>query len=413
MKKIQFIISLLSICSFVAYPQLKVTPDGKVGIGITETPISKFAAGTTGDVNYTHVFQGGIVNLRVTGLGNSPYSYGDFGTGLYVSQEVSSSRGDYGVKVNAVKPSPTSSGRAIGLVAAAGNATNGYNWGIIGSLAGSNNGTGVLGCIGYSQGYVIPDGQYAGYFVGNVKVTGTINGVVVGNSDIRYKENVEQINSSAKSTVLSTLMRLNPVSYNLKQIHVDPVINSDSLKSSATQKSRQSLYDEKSPMFRKRHFGLVAQDVQEIYPDLVYENDNGYLSINYIELIPLMIQSIKELKAEIDLQASSSVNDFVKDTSGAQASAGKTTTTSGGALRQNEVSPYTQNTEIKFDLPQNAVQASVLIFNMQGTLLMQLAAESRQSVVTINGSALDAGMYYYSLVVDGKEVDTKRMILTK
>ncbi|MDA3880330.1 MAG: T9SS type A sorting domain-containing protein [Prolixibacteraceae bacterium] len=33
--------------------------------------------------------------------------------------------------------------------------------------------------------------------------------------------------------------------------------------------------------------------------------------------------------------------------------------------------------------------------------------------LTINGYALEAGMYLYTLIADGKEVDTKKMILTK
>lgn len=36
-----------------------------------------------------------------------------------------------------------------------------------------------------------------------------------------------------------------------------------------------------------------------------------------------------------------------------------------------------------------------------------------KQTVAINGNSLAAGMYLYSLVIDGKEVDTKRMILTK
>ena len=36
-----------------------------------------------------------------------------------------------------------------------------------------------------------------------------------------------------------------------------------------------------------------------------------------------------------------------------------------------------------------------------------------KQTVTINGNSLEPGMYLYALVIDGKEVDTKRMILTK
>jgi hypothetical protein len=36
-----------------------------------------------------------------------------------------------------------------------------------------------------------------------------------------------------------------------------------------------------------------------------------------------------------------------------------------------------------------------------------------KQTVTINGNSYEPGMYLYALVIDGKEVDTKRMILTK
>ena len=36
-----------------------------------------------------------------------------------------------------------------------------------------------------------------------------------------------------------------------------------------------------------------------------------------------------------------------------------------------------------------------------------------KQTVTINGNSFEPGMYLYALVIDGKEVDTKRMILTK
>lgn len=38
--------------------------------------------------------------------------------------------------------------------------------------------------------------------------------------------------------------------------------------------------------------------------------------------------------------------------------------------------------------------------------------KGKQTVI-LNGNSLEPGMYLYALVVDGKEVDTKRMILTK
>jgi hypothetical protein len=54
-----------------------------------------------------------------------------------------------------------------------------------------------------------------------------------------------------------------------------------------------------------------------------------------------------------------------------------------------------------------------LLFDMQGKMLKKLDAFPGDNDLTIRGSELQAGMYLYSLIADGKEVDTKRMILTK
>jgi hypothetical protein len=45
---------------------------------------------------------------------------------------------------------------------------------------------------------------------------------------------------------------------------------------------------------------VLAQELQKIYPELVSTDDKGILSVNYIGLIPVMLESIKDLKAEID-----------------------------------------------------------------------------------------------------------------
>ena len=44
--------------------------------------------------------------------------------------------------------------------------------------------------------------------------------------------------------------------------------------------------------------GLIAQEVQKIFPELVQTDEKGFLSVNYIGLIPHLIESVKELKDE-------------------------------------------------------------------------------------------------------------------
>ena len=405
MKKIIFI-SLLSFCAFVVFAQLKVTPDGKVGIGIgNQTPISKLAVGALGDLDGIYFFQGEKRAVWIHGLGNMPYSGWRWGCGLYVDQVVSSVHGDFAIAGQAYKTSYTNTGKAIGVLGTAENAKDGCNFGVVGILFSNHEGTGIYGS-DYDENRNINtisvDGKYAGYFEGNVKVTGTVNGTVIAPSDLRFKQNVIDLGSGDRGDreVLNAVTSLNPISYNFKQVYRD-------LPPSDTIQEPQGMFDEKSQVFNKKHYGLIAQDLQNIYPDLVYENDNGYLSINYTELIPLLIQSIKELKEEVDQLSAALVGVRSTTANGIIAESAR------AVLYQNAPNPFTERTEIKFDLPENAKNAFIYIFNMQGALVKQIAISSTQRSILINGSELTAGMYLYSLLVDGKEVDTKKMILTK
>ena len=47
------------------------------------------------------------------------------------------------------------------------------------------------------------------------------------------------------------------------------------------------------------HYGYIAQDVEQVYPHLVMENAEQIKSINYIELIPLLVEKINNLESEI------------------------------------------------------------------------------------------------------------------
>ena len=62
-------------------------------------------------------------------------------------------------------------------------------------------------------------------------------------------------------------------------------------------------WNEKSPGWareRGHDVGVVAQEVQKVVPEIVVERKNGYLGVDYKRLVPLLIESIKELKQEVD-----------------------------------------------------------------------------------------------------------------
>ena len=82
-------------------------------------------------------------------------------------------------------------------------------------------------------------------------------------------------------------------------------------------------------------------------------------------------------------------------------------------LYQNTPNPFKEKTVIRFNLAENVKNAFIYIFDMQGTLQKQIAVTPSMQSIIINGYELSPGMYIYSLIVNGKEIDTKRMILSK
>lgn len=49
-----------------------------------------------------------------------------------------------------------------------------------------------------------------------------------------------------------------------------------------------------------KDLGVIAQDVQEVLPEIVNERDNGYLAVDYVKLIPVLIEEVKRLNKEIE-----------------------------------------------------------------------------------------------------------------
>ena len=62
-------------------------------------------------------------------------------------------------------------------------------------------------------------------------------------------------------------------------------------------------WNEKSPGWaqeRGHDVGVIAQEVQKVLPEIVTERTNGYLGVDYKRIIPLLIESVKELKQEVE-----------------------------------------------------------------------------------------------------------------
>ena len=305
----------------------------------------------------------------------------------------------------------SSSSRSFGVQGIAAGGLSGYLYGVLGSLSTvSSNGAGVFGTILHDTGLWV-NGRYAGYFDGATYVNGTLTASsVVIPSDTRLQENVSVVNDERHdAAALRNLLGLSVVKYSDK---VPAAAGADTVTVAFAANEEKDV----------THYGLVAKELQDAYPELVKEGQDGYLHINYIEMIPLLIQSIQELKAELDeLKVKDDAGSATRRESGFSDSAVITPKSGAGSrvspinavLYQNTPNPFTAQTEIRFSLPTDAPQAFIYIFDMNGRMQKQIPVNASKNSVTINGYELSAGIYLYSLVVGGKEIDTKRMILSK
>ena len=57
---------------------------------------------------------------------------------------------------------------------------------------------------------------------------------------------------------------------------------------------------EKQNIYNGKDYGVIAQEIQKVMPELVNTRDSGYLAVKYDKIVPLLIESIKELKREIE-----------------------------------------------------------------------------------------------------------------
>jgi hypothetical protein len=94
-----------------------------------------------------------------------------------------------------------------------------------------------------------------------------ITGSLYNTSDERLKQNIKEITQDK----MDDLFTLNPIIFNYKNDKTNKI-----------------------------HYGVLAQDVEKVFPELVEDNMSGYKTVNYQELLPLMLAKIKNMQEQID-----------------------------------------------------------------------------------------------------------------
>jgi hypothetical protein len=173
-------------------------------------------------------------------------------------------------------------------------------------------------------------------------------------------------------------------------------------------------------------YGVIAQEIQAVLPELVMADSAGYLAVNYNGLIPILIEAVKLQQLTIKTQEErintiendlvnccniKSTEKMMNQTQGSNNTNNNSTT---ATLYQNVPNPFKIKTTIRYYLPNESNVASMLIFDMQGKLIKTYNINTAgDGNIEINAGELQPGMYMYSLIANGKEVDTKKMILTE
>ncbi len=311
-------ILLILITPFLSIGQIKVFENNHVGIGTDNTvsPFAVFGEGYTHTKSYFYNSSNSVYSYSLYSKQAKSSSYAGYGTAILGLTE--SGRGySCGVRGYSVTSTPSSAGQGFGVFGYATNATSGYNYGVYGLLGGSNYGAAIFGAVP-GRYPISTGGMFAGFFRGNVycedmlgigtkypsyelDVDGDISCEIIycyefiEYSDINLKENISDLNSSVEKIRL-----LQPVEFNYK----DPNLLSDEQQTETQVADTGSVavpvreYDPEK--FSRKQFGFMAQDVEKIFPEIVHNNKEGIKGINYIALIPILVNAIKDQQDEIE-----------------------------------------------------------------------------------------------------------------
>ena len=187
---------------------------------------------------------------------------------------------------------------------------------------------------------------------------------------------------------------------------------------------KEELYPEALPTdvkanLTKKRIGFMAQELMQVFPELVNEPEtkDGFYSVNYIDMIPVLLEAIKEQQYQIESMqkmlsecCSSKNSPTQKSKNSIHNEEDMNNEMQKGKLYDN----IPINTEIKFEIPDNAISAQLMICNLNGVELKSytLTQKGLGSVI-IQGSEFVAGIYLYTLLINNQIVDAKKMVLTK
>jgi hypothetical protein len=222
------------------------------------------------------------------------------------------------------------------------------------------------------------------------------NGLLVG-SDRRFKKDIKPIEGA-----MDKIRRLQGTTYNMR---------TDEFPERAFGEGRQ--------------YGFIAQDLERVIPELTGVNSDGFYAVNYIALIPVLTEAIKEQdktivqQAEVNAAQAETITELrteiaelrsaFNDFKAGQAANG----VEGYRLEQNAPNPFSQNTVIGYAVPAGTTGARINVYDLAGRLVKSFNIADQSGQITINAGDMSNGLYIYDLQVNGRQILERKMTVVK
>lgn len=246
------------------------------------------------------------------------------------------------------------------------------------------------------------DLNVSGAGFGNINISGT--GTSTGGgwvSDMHLKKNVTDL-----SNALARVNMLHPVEFDFRQ--------------------------DEYPQFSfpvGHQIGFIAQEIESVVPEVVSDAKgplSGFKAVSYQNLTALLTAAIKEQQTEIaakdaqiaDLNARMSKLEAavfaLSANTGAFKSNGTTLNGDEVVFYQNNPNPFGNSTTISYHLPQTVSNAELLVMAANGAEVMRLPlAATGNGTVVVSADRLSAGQYFFTIVADGIQSQSKTMTVIK
>ena len=148
------------------------------------------------------------------------------------------------------------------------------------------------------------------------------------------------------------------------------------------------------------------------------QNEKDNYSLVYADFVPSLVKAVQELSKENEefkneiAELKAMVANLAPGKNGSTAEAENKISLSSVSLEQNVPNPLAGSTSIGYFIPSNMHNAQLIVTDMNGKNIKQITLPNGKGNITIDASTLSAGTYNYSLMVNGKVVASKKMVVS-